>query len=90
MGTTIFYDGPCERIADVELATAGWADWHNYRRLHGRPGMVSPDEHEAAYYAAATPESSASATRLHASASTSISKSSRSWSEELSQSKPKF
>lgn len=50
--TTIFHDGPYKTIADVEYATAGWVDWYNHRRLHGSLGMVSPDEYEAAYYAA--------------------------------------
>ena len=50
--TTIFHDGPYKTIADVEFATAGWVDWYNHRRLHGSLGMVSPDEYEAAHYAA--------------------------------------
>jgi transposase InsO family protein len=54
--TTIFHDGPYKTIADVEYATAGWVDWYNNRRLHGSLGMVSPDEFEAAYYAALTRE----------------------------------
>lgn len=54
--TTIFHEGPYKSIADVEYATAGWVDWYNHRRLHGSLGMVSPDEHEAAYYAALTRE----------------------------------
>lgn len=54
--TTIFHDGPYKTIANVEFATAGWVDWYNHRRLHGSLGMVSPDEFEAAYYAALNPE----------------------------------
>lgn len=54
--TTIFHNGPYKTIADVEFATASWVDWYNHRRLHGSLGMVSPDEFEAAYYAARTPE----------------------------------
>ncbi|WP_157103300.1 IS3 family transposase [Neomicrococcus aestuarii] len=54
--TTIFHDGPYKTIADLEFATAGWVDWYNNRRLHGSLGMVSPDEFEATYYAALTPE----------------------------------
>ncbi|TDT34565.1 transposase InsO family protein [Naumannella halotolerans] len=54
--TTVFHDGPYKTIADVEYATAGWVDWYNHRRLHGSLGMVSPNEFEAAYYAALTPE----------------------------------
>jgi putative transposase len=54
--TTIFHDGPFKTIADVEYATAGWVDWYNHRRLHGSLGMVSPDEYEAAYYAALSRE----------------------------------
>lgn len=56
IGTTIFHDGPYKTIADVEYATAGWVDWYNNRRLHGSLGMVSPNEFEAAYYAALNPE----------------------------------
>jgi len=56
VGTTIFHDGPYKTIADVEYATAGWVDWYNHRRLHGSLGMVSPNEYEAAYYAALTRE----------------------------------
>ena len=54
--TTIFHDGPYKTIVDVEYATAGWIDWYNHRRLHGSLGMVSPDEYEAAHYAALTRE----------------------------------
>ena len=54
--TTVFHDGPYRTIAAVEYATAGWVDWYNHRRLHGSLGMVSPDEFEAAYYAALTRE----------------------------------
>lgn len=56
IGTTVFHDGPYKTISDVEFATAGWVDWYNHRRLHGSLGMVSPDEYEAAYYAAPTRE----------------------------------
>lgn len=56
VGTTIFHDGAYKTIADVEFATAGWVDWYNHRRLHGSLGMLSPDEFEAAYYAALTRE----------------------------------
>ncbi|SJM44090.1 Mobile element protein [Frigoribacterium sp. JB110] len=54
--TTIFHDGAYKTIADVEYATAGWVDWYNHRRLHGSLGMVSPNEYEAAHYAALTRE----------------------------------
>jgi putative transposase len=54
--TTVFQDGPYKTSADVEFATAGWVDWYNHRRLHGSLGMVSPNEFEAAYYAALKPE----------------------------------
>lgn len=55
-GATVFHDGSYKTIADVEYATAGWVDWYNHSRLHGSLGMVSPDEFEAAYYAALKPE----------------------------------
>ncbi len=50
--TTVFHAGPYRTIGDVEYATAGWVDWYNNRRLHGSLGMLSPEEYEAAYYAA--------------------------------------
>jgi putative transposase len=37
-------------LHDLELATLGWVDWWNTRRLHSALGMVPPAEHEAAYY----------------------------------------
>ncbi len=36
-------------VADVELATAGWIDWWNERRLHSACGDVPPAEFEAAF-----------------------------------------
>jgi putative transposase len=50
--TTVFHAGPYKTLADVEYATAGWVDWYNNRRLHSTLGMVSPVEHESAYYEA--------------------------------------
>jgi len=52
IATTVFHDGPYKTLADVEYATAGWVDWYNHRRLHGSLGMLTPTEHEQAYYAA--------------------------------------
>jgi len=49
--TTVFHNGPFKTIADVEYATAGWADWYNNRRLHGSLGMMTPVEFEQAHYA---------------------------------------
>jgi putative transposase len=48
-------DGPWRSLADVELATAEYADWYNARRLHTAIGGVPPDEYEAAYYAQTQP-----------------------------------
>jgi transposase InsO family protein len=50
--TTVFHPGPFKTLADVEYATAGWVDWYNNRRLHSTLGMITPIEHEAAYYEA--------------------------------------
>ncbi len=50
--TTVFHAAPYKTLADVEYATAGWVDWYNNRRLHGSLGMITPVEHEAAYYEA--------------------------------------
>ena len=52
IATTVFRDGPCKTIADIEYATAGWVDWYNHRRLHGTPGMITPTEYEQNHYAA--------------------------------------
>jgi putative transposase len=42
--------GPWRSLDEVELATLGWVDWYNTRRLHGEIGHLPPAEHEAAYY----------------------------------------
>jgi putative transposase len=42
---------PWRTVDEVELATLGWVDWYNTRRLHGELGHIPPAEHEAAYYA---------------------------------------
>ena len=47
--------GPWRSLADVELATAGYVDWFNTRRLHSAIGDIPPAEHEAAYYAQTEP-----------------------------------
>jgi transposase InsO family protein len=49
--TTVFHDGPCKTIADVEYATAGWVDWYNNRRLPSSLGCVPPAESEQAHFA---------------------------------------
>jgi putative transposase len=54
--TTVFHAGAFKTLADVEYATAGWTDWWNNRRLHSTLGMLTPDEHEQAHYAALDPE----------------------------------
>ncbi|WP_405884516.1 MULTISPECIES: integrase core domain-containing protein [unclassified Streptomyces] len=41
---------PWKALSDVELATAEWVDWYNYRRLHGETGHVPPAEYETIYY----------------------------------------
>jgi transposase InsO family protein len=52
----VFHTGSFKTLADVEYATAGWVDWYNNRRLHGTLGMITPVEHETAYYEALNPE----------------------------------
>jgi putative transposase len=42
--------GPWKTIEDVELATLGWAYWHNTARLHGYLNDVPPAEYEATFY----------------------------------------
>ena len=48
--------GPWRTLADVELATAGYVDWFNTRRLHTAIGGIPPAEYEAAYYARIQPQ----------------------------------
>lgn len=50
--TTVFHPGAFKTVSDVEYATAGWVDWWNNRRLHSTLGMLTPNEHEQAHYAA--------------------------------------
>lgn len=50
--TTVRHAGPYKTPADVEFAAAGWVDWYNNCRLHGTLGMITPVEHETAYYEA--------------------------------------
>ena len=54
--TTVFRDGPCKTLADVEYATAGWVDWYNQRRLHSTLGYLTPAEYEDTHYAALNQE----------------------------------
>jgi len=42
---------PWRTIEEVELATAEWVDWFNYRRLYQYCGDIPPVDLEAAYYA---------------------------------------
>ena len=43
--------GPWRTVDDVELATLGWAHWHNTQRLHSYLGDVPPTEFEGRFYA---------------------------------------
>ena len=49
--TTVFHAGPYRTLADIEYATASWADWYNNRRLHSTLDYHSPAEYEQAHYA---------------------------------------
>jgi transposase InsO family protein len=42
--------GPWRNVDDVELATLGYIDWFNCRRLHSEIGDIPPGEFEAAFY----------------------------------------
>ena len=46
--------GPWRTVDDVELATLGWAHWHNTQRLHSYLGDVPPAEFEQTFYAVQT------------------------------------
>jgi putative transposase len=41
---------PWKTLAEIELATAEWIDWYNFRRLHGEIGHVPPAEYETHHY----------------------------------------
>ena len=41
---------PWNGLADVEIATLEYTDWHNHRRLHGACHDLTPAELERAYY----------------------------------------
>ncbi|GAA2868138.1 hypothetical protein GCM10010517_27820 [Streptosporangium fragile] len=43
--------GTWRSLADVELATAEWADWFNATRPHSAIGHLPPEEYETLYYA---------------------------------------
>ena len=43
---------PWKTVEDVELATLGWVHWFNTTRIHSYLTDASPDEFEAAHYAA--------------------------------------
>jgi putative transposase len=42
--------GPWRGADQVELATLGWVQWWNQRRLHGALDHIPPAEHEILYY----------------------------------------
>jgi putative transposase len=42
--------GPWRTLDEVELATLGYIDWYNHRRLHGEIGDIPPAELESTYY----------------------------------------
>jgi putative transposase len=42
--------GPWHTLDEVELATLGWVDWYNTRRLHSACDNLPPAEYEAFYY----------------------------------------
>jgi len=43
--------GPWRNMQDLEMATLGWVDWFNNRRLLGPIGNIPPAEAEENYYA---------------------------------------
>lgn len=46
------HQGRWRTIEDVEIATLGWVHWFNTTRIHSYLNDLSPDEFEAAFYAA--------------------------------------
>lgn len=59
--------GPWKTVDDVELATLGYVDWFNQRRIHGEIGDIPPAEKEANYYRkqASLTEAKTNQTSLH-------------------------
>lgn len=43
--------GPWHNLQDLEMATLGWVDWFNNRRLLGPIGNIPPAEAEENFYA---------------------------------------
>lgn len=43
--------GPWRNMQDLEMATLGWVDWFNNRRLFGPIGNIPPAEVEENFYA---------------------------------------
>lgn len=43
--------GPWRNMQDLEMATLGWVDWFNNRRLLGPIGNIPPAEAEQNFYA---------------------------------------
>ncbi|WP_340251985.1 integrase core domain-containing protein, partial [Sulfitobacter pontiacus] len=43
--------GPWCNMQDLEMATLGWVDWFNHRRLLGPIGNIPPAEAEQNFYA---------------------------------------
>jgi putative transposase len=41
--------GPWRTVEDVELATLGWVDWYNQRRLHGACNDLPLPEYKAMF-----------------------------------------
>jgi putative transposase len=46
----IHRQGPWRDLDAVELATLGWVNWHNQRRLHSACHDLTPTEYEQIYY----------------------------------------
>jgi transposase InsO family protein len=45
------YQGPCRNMQDLEMATLGWVDRFNHRRMLGPIGNIPPAEAEENFYA---------------------------------------
>jgi putative transposase len=43
--------GPWRNMQNLEMATLGWVDWFNHRRLLGPIGNIPPAEAEENFYA---------------------------------------
>jgi putative transposase len=75
--------GPWRGLEDLEIATVGYIDWYNNRRLHGELGHITPAEHEALHAVAdsVTASLETSQPALHQTRGLTVAASSMAWTD---------